>query len=82
MTSHEEAGDMPENCVAVAVPHWFLLSLLAVAPTGSLALILGKSRRLHEMLCRRCGYDLRASADRCPECGQPVARHVPGAMSH
>lgn len=52
--------------VWIVVPHWLVMTIL-IAPTCA-----GPSaRRLRKRAgaCTRCGYDLRASSDRCPECG-------------
>ena len=53
------------------VPHWFLAGVLAVLPGGKLVhrRLRRASRRAAAGLCPACGYDLRASPERCPECG-------------
>ena len=52
-----------------ALHDWFLMLLFAVAPM--LWAIDGARRRRRTIsgFCSTCGYDLRASPDRCPECG-------------
>ncbi len=58
---------------AIAIPHWFLALLFAIPPALHLRAII-RSRRLRRAgHCPRCGYDLRATPERCPECGELTA---------
>lgn len=53
----------------VRFPHWCAIALLS-APLFTGAMIRRRHRnRSATGLCQACGYDLRATPDRCPECG-------------
>jgi hypothetical protein len=48
---------------------WFLCLLFGTAGLASVIWILRTRRPPLAGFCRTCGYDLRATPDRCPECG-------------
>ena len=51
------------------VPYWLIILLALVAPVWRLDGIRRRRTRDRRHRCRACGYDLRATPDRCPECG-------------
>ena len=63
------------HSVSLEVPHWGLTLACAVAPAISLHALLRARRRSPDGRCRRCGYDLRATPGRCPECGAAATAH-------
>lgn len=56
----------------VVFPHWSLMVLLVFPAAHFANKLRGRLHRRTGLLCRTCGYDLRASPERCPECGTPV----------
>ena len=60
----------PDLGLRLTLPHWFVI--LFLMGTSFACLRVSRRWRVPQGLCLSCGYDLRATPTRCPECG-----HIP-----
>lgn len=58
-----------EEKLFVACPHWVVFVVTLIAPALVAIRLFFRSYNVDRCVCAKCGYDLRATPGRCPECG-------------
>ena len=59
---------------AYSCPLWASVLLFLILPLVELPRMIRNFNRRRRGLCLNCGYDLRASPNKCPECGKVVLK--------
>lgn len=60
------------NVAGFVIPLWFPTAVLTILMLAGTRQLLRQAARVSRGLCQSCGYDLRASRHRCPECGTAI----------
>jgi hypothetical protein len=66
---------------AWTLPYWAIAAVLCLPVLWRAGAIALRRRAWGPGCCSRCGYDLRATPDRCPECGTVHSRSAVGSGS-
>jgi len=69
------------ECWCIQMRPWLGVLPTLVLPAWWTSAVLRRRRMRRRSLCETCGYDLRATPDRCPECGSVVKASASMALT-
>jgi hypothetical protein len=64
--------DSESKEMVIGMPIWGAILVALAIPTKRLAGLIRRRQRKWGGRCPGCGYDVRSSSDRCPECGESM----------